>query len=219
MSSYDAIIFDLDGTLLNSRQDLAERVNATLRQLGYPERDYDHICNSVGVGDGHRTFVELMLPEGASLDEMKAFGMLFSQLAETYEGVHTRPYEGITEMVAKLASRGLKLAVFSNRTTESVRYMLGVVVPGLFETIEGVGDEVPRKPDPTGLLRTAEILGVAPARTLYVGDSPGDIIAAQRAGMRSAAVTWGYKPITELVLCDPDYVVSAPREIVTLAMR
>lgn len=195
LAGVDAWIFDLDGTLLDTLDDLADSINVMLAERGLPLRDRDEVC--AGVGDGMRKLVERMLPvEQAGEAEIDA---ALEQYRAAYRGRwnrRTRPYPGIEAELRRLTAAGVPLGVVSNKPQEFTERMISHYFPApevVFGAVFGQRDGVPVKPDPAGLIEAAGVLAVDPGRCAYVGDSPGDVLAARRAGMRAVGVNWGFR--------------------------
>lgn len=184
-------IFDLDGTLVDSREDLAQAVNHALSQVGVPQRSLAEVTHFVGDGAA-----KLMSRSLASNDQL--LDPALDAWADYYRDHlldHTRLYPGLAEV---LAAAQRTLAVQTNKPGEMARAILqGLGVAGRFAQVVG-GDEGPRKPDPAGALAIASQLGARPEETVFIGDSKVDLETARAAGMRFVAVTWGYVPEAEL---------------------
>lgn len=205
-----AIVYDLDGTLVDSRADLASAVNATLEDLGLPARSADEVASFVGegaeklvrrsLGPAH----EHRLPEALPL-WLRRYG---ERLVE-----RTRPYRGIEEA---LALPPLARAVLTNKPGKLAREIL--VRLGLapwFQRVVG-GDEAVKKPDPAGLLSLCAALGASPAETLLVGDSPIDVATGSAAGVPVCAVTWGFGPSEALARSGPLYSCETTADLARL---
>ncbi len=215
-SSLQAIIFDLDGTLIDSLADLAEAINRMLDDRGYPRRD-PGLFNAF-VGDGVRQLVLRALP-----DEVKDEPTVDACVAEYqrhYEDLwhdKTLPYPGIVKMIATLRGRGLKVAVISNKphhfTVLCCDHFFGATT---FDGVLGQRDHVPRKPDPAGALELAEALGVDIHRCAYVGDSGVDMKFGVNSGMRRIGVRWGFRSEQELSDNGAEVMVSTAEDIVKL---
>jgi phosphoglycolate phosphatase len=210
---YEHVAFDLDGTLVDSRADIAAAVNHVLGVLGLPEIDPATVFGYVG--DGARTLVARALgPEHAALMEPAVVEFM------RYYGAHlldvTRPYPGVEEALAALAQRGAVLSVLTNKPEELSRALLGGL--GLLESFVGVvgGDSLPaRKPDPAGLDHLRALSGTPRDRTLLVGDSAIDVRTARAAHVAFCGVAWGIAP-EALRAAAPERIVDRPAEIVAL---
>ena len=207
------IIFDLDGTLVDSLADLAASVNHALRVYGFPTHPLD--AYRYFVGNGVMKLMERALPEGGR-DE-KTIGRLFEEFARYY-GMHrtdlTHPYPGIQALLEELKKRGKLLAVASNKYHSAVAAMTSLYfVEALFDFVHGHREGVPPKPDPTVAWRILDEAGVAPGEAFFVGDSGVDMQTARAAGIRSIGVTWGFRVREELWESGADFIVDSPREI------
>jgi len=201
-----AVVFDLDGTLLDTIVDLAEASNLMLAELGHPRRTQAEIHGFVGKGVGN--LVRRCLSEGgpaATEFETAAALEIFRRHYAQVNGRHTRPYPGVPELLASLGARGMKMAVVTNKATV---FTLPLLERFGFDRHFGAvvcGDTLPvRKPDPATIEHACAQLGVAPQNALMVGDSANDALAARAAGMPVLLVTYGYSegmPLKEIE-CD-----------------
>ena len=210
-----AVVFDLDGTLLNTIQDLANAANPALRTLGLPEHTTEEFLHFVG--DGRRNMVLRMLPEALRADE--AMVARASGLFDEHYNAHLRdctaPYPGIPELLAALKAKGLRLGVVSNKPHEFVTQIIEGYFPGLFDSVAGQqGGCI--KPDPSGVKQVIDAFGLHPDQVLYVGDSAVDIETAQNAGTASCGVLWGFRDEAELEEAGAQYIAAHPQDIATL---
>lgn len=214
-----AVLFDLDGTLVDSLGDIAAALDAVLLELGHPTHTREAYRRFVG--EGARELVRRALP--AVLDPREASRQLDDALAR-YKARYrahlvdeTRPYEGILELIAALRARGVLLAVVTNKPHDAALEVVErLFAPRTFEVVLGQKDGVPHKPDPSGPLSILRALEVAPAHALFVGDSETDVRTAKNAGLRAVAVTWGLRDRQDLEASAPDHLVDHPREILAL---
>lgn len=210
-----AVIFDLDGTLIDSLADLADAANASLAQFGYPVHPlpaYRHF-----VGNGLEMLIRRALPAGeadrlgprltAVLEAMRA------RYSATWS-VKTAPYPGIPEALGALTEKKLPLAVLSNKpdpwTQEIVRHFFPNIA---FAAVRGARPHVPCKPDPAAALQIAADLNVPPEHTAFVGDSNVDVLTARRAGMFAVGVTWGFRDAQELRDAGASLLINRPDEL------
>lgn len=211
------VIFDLDGTLLNTIADLAAAANYALEQAGYPTHSSE--AYPYFVGNGVSKLLERVLPEDMrSAENVEKLRVYFKEYYGANMTRHTRPYEGIQDLLSALRERGINVAVASNKYQTAVDKLVRHYFPTIeWAAIEGQKDGVPVKPDPSIVF---EILSKCPtpkSQVLYVGDSGVDMDTARRAGVTSIGVTWGFRPEKELRSHFADNIVSAPQQILELA--
>lgn len=207
---YQAVLFDLDGTLTNTLEDIAFAMNRALRIHGLPEHPVEKYRYLVG--SGARMLAKRAVGEQAELVE----GVL-----ETYQAYYqehnldrTAPYDGVTEMLQALQARGVKLCVFSNKPHADTCRVVEHFFPGIdFAAVRGQMEGVPVKPDPAGALAMAEALGTAPADFLYLGDTDVDMICARNAGMHPVGVTWGFRDEAELRAAGAERLIHHPMDL------
>lgn len=212
----ELVIFDLDGTLLDTIGDLAVACNAVLALRGLPQHTYDEYCRFVG--NGIMRLVERALPEELRTpDTVAAVRADFVKYYTEHIDTHTKPYAGIPELVAGLARRGLRLAVASNKFQAGTEKLVGLFFPDVaFAAVLGQRVGVPLKPDPAVVEEILALTGVAKGRGLYVGDSGVDMQTAAAAGVRSVGVTWGFRERRELEQTGARHIVDVPGEILNL---
>ena len=210
------MLFDLDGTLLDTLTDIGNAMNHVLSAAGLPEHSLDDY--RYFVGDGAAELVRRTLPEDkreeADIREhLEAF--------KDYYGEHwqdlTRPYKGIPEMLDSLTRRGIKMAVLSNKPHEFTRMCVDEILSGWhFDAVFGLRESVPRKPHPAGALEVAACLGLSPAQFLYLGDTAIDMKTARAAGMYPLGALWGFRSREELIDSGAAVVIPHPLEIIDL---
>ena len=196
-----AVIFDLDGTLLNTLGDLTAAVNHGLTVCGLPTHTEAQVRTYIG--DGVTELIKRACPPDA--DEATLAAVLAEYLP--YYAAHnmdfTRPYDGVMEVLAELRRRGIKTAVVSNKHDSGVQALCTHYFDGLLDTAVGGGDARPLKPAPDGVLYAMELLGVIPDEVWYVGDSTIDVVTARNAGVPCVAVSWGFHDRPRLVAEHP----------------
>lgn len=207
------VIFDLDGTLLNTIDDLAVSTNYALKQHGYPVHAREEY--RFFVGNGITKLIERALPEEARLDSViREVRNRFVAYYQQHKTDLTRPYHGIPELLQELKSEGILLAVASNKyhegTVELVEHYFG---KDLFAVVLGQRENIPVKPDPTIVFEILRQTGIDKANTLYVGDSGVDMETAANSGIRSVGVTWGFRPRRELEESGAFRIVNEPKEV------
>lgn len=193
-----AVIFDLDGTLLDTLDDIADSANTVLARRGYPTHPVDDF--RYFVGDGVRMLMYRVLPESERSDEL--VDLCVSEMREEYGrnwNVKTKAYPGVPDMLNGLANLRVKLAVLSNKPDLYTKKCVDALIPGVeFDVVLGQTADVPQKPDPAGALDVALRLSVTPERTMLVGDSDVDMKTAVAAGMYPVGVLWGFRSGKEL---------------------
>ena len=209
--TYDAYIFDLDGTLLDTLPDLVNITNMALAEYGMPARTRDEINSFVGNG-GRALLGKAVSPgtEDAVVDEIFAY---WRALYPEYGHKYTKPYEGMPEALAQLKADGAKLGVLSNKFDAAAKAVIAEHYPGVFDSVQGEGPDTPRKPDPTGLRAMLDAFGVKPEHVAYVGDSGSDMAVAHAVGCLAVGVTWGYRSASDLQTAGADVLIDAPFQL------
>lgn len=210
---FNAVIFDLDGTLLDTLQDLVNTLNSVLNFHNYPTHTLDE-CRFL-VGHGMRELVRKGLPENARKDEH--IDLLLKEFMACYAdnwNVHSKPYPGIAALLDTITERNIKMAILSNKADHFTSLCAkSLLKTWNFDVVMGHKEGIARKPDPEGALLVARMLGEDPAAILYVGDSGIDMLTASRAGMYPLGVLWGFRPKSELLEFGAKTVVQHPEEI------
>lgn len=186
-----ACIFDLDGTLLDTLDDLADSVNLALTKHGYPVRSREDI--RAFVGNGVARLVARAVPEGTSKMETAAVLADFRTQYQQQQQQHTTPYPGIVDLLETLTLSGLPLAVLSNKPDPAVADLVTHFFPNVFVATRGESAAYPKKPDPQGLLQLLDQLDVTCDEALYIGDSEVDVYTAKNAKVPMAAALWGFR--------------------------
>ena len=207
------VIFDLDGTLLDTLDDLATSVNHALQRYGYPQHEL--MAYRYFVGNGITKLIERALPEEARQEETVALlRSAFLSHYQTHKTNLSKPYPGIPELLESLHRQNVLLAVASNKyhqgTVELVRHFFG---ESLFAIVLGQREGIPVKPDPTIIEEILTFSAVSKSETLYVGDSGIDMQAARNSAVTSVGVTWGFRPRQELEQHGANLIVDSPLEI------
>ncbi len=199
MSRTRLVIFDLDGTLLDTIGDLAVACNACLALRGLPQHSYDDYCRFVG--NGIMRLVERALPEPLRTPENVALVRAdFVKYYTEHIDVYTKPYAGVPELLDALIGKGVRVAVASNKFQAGTEKLVRRFFPSVpFSPVLGQRPDVPLKPDPAVVREILAATGIAPDEALYVGDSGIDMLTAAAAGVRSVGVTWGFRSREELV--------------------
>lgn len=213
---FKAVVFDLDGTLLDTLNDLADSMNSVLAKYNYPIHEVD--AYKYFIGNGVRNLVQRTLPESKQDAENVDRGL--SAMREEYSNRwnnKTKPYKGIAEMLNALVDRGLKITVLSNKSDDFTKLMVGKLLPDWnFELVFGERQGILKKPDPAGALEIAHTLGVHPRDCLYLGDTGVDMKTAVSAGMYPVGVLWGFRKAEELVENGARVLIADPAAVIDL---
>lgn len=213
---FKGVIFDLDGTLVNSLKDITDSMNAVLAAHGFPTHateDYKAF-----VGHGMTRLVISALPENKRNDAQvqQCRDALLTEYGRNYLAT-TRPYPGIPELLGELDRRGLKIAVFSNKVDDLTKKIMAALFPGYhFTVVLGSGPRLPEKPDPTGVLIISGKMGIKPPDLIYVGDSDVDMQTAGNAGMYGAGALWGFRTKEELIANGAKIILDQPLDLVAI---
>ena len=210
------VIFDLDGTLLNSLEDLADSCNYLMRKYGFPEHPLDSY--RYFVGDGIHKLVERILPENKQQADFVE--QVFQEMIAYYD-LHkedkTVPYSGIVETLETLQQKGVMLGVASNKVNKAMMPLMEHYFPTIkFTAVLGQREGIPVKPHPQIVFDILEIAGVSAEECLYVGDTGVDMDTAHGAGMKAVGALWGYRDRQELTEHQAEYIIEKPTELVKL---
>lgn len=188
---YDAVIFDLDGTLLDTLEDLTNSVNAVMTQFQMPQYSREQIRSYVG--NGIRRLMQLVIPEGENNPQF----MQVYEAFRAYYSIHcmdeTEPYPGVMALLEMLHKEGYRLAIVSNKADFAVKKLRDIYFKDLVEVAIGEREDVRKKPAPDTVYQALKELGIEYSRAVYVGDSEVDIQTAANAGMDDIIVTWGFR--------------------------
>ena len=212
---FKAVIFDLDGTLLNTLEDISISANNFLERHGFPSHAIDRY--RYFVGDGMRLLVKRILPENSFSDE--ELDLYVDEYCREYArswNVSSRPYPGIPEMLDELRKRDLKLAVFSNKPHDFTLMCVDELLGGSFDMVQGLSRDVPPKPDPSGAFRIAESIGVPPGQIVFLGDTAVDMKTSLACGMFPAGALWGFRTEEELRGAGAKLLLKRPMEFLDL---
>lgn len=214
---YHAVIFDLDGTLLDTIGDLADAANWVCAQNGWPAHsieEYKHF-----VGNGIPRLVERFSPPACRTPEKLAATLrAFTDRYAAHRLDRTAPYSGIPELLAELTRAGVPFACVSNKDDALVRSLLRTFFGDCFAAVQGRSETVPPKPDPTGTRLALAALGADAAQTLFVGDSDVDIQTGQAAGLPTCGVLWGFRDRAELENAGARYIAASPGQLARLIL-
>ena len=212
----EAILFDLDGTLLDTLEDLARCMNRSLEHLGFETHSveaYKHF-----VGDGTEEMAQRALPAG-SRDELmvrKCIQQARQQYSQSW-GDYTKPYAGIPQLLDGLVGQGIPMTILSNKPDDFTQEMVAELLKRWrFEIVRGASGQRPIKPDPAAALQIAEELAIPPERFVYLGDTNTDMKTANSAGMFAVGALWGFRTAEELTDSGAKILVSRPEEVLNL---
>lgn len=209
---YRAVIFDLDGTLLNTLEDLRDGVNYALALKGYPERSLEEIRQFVGNGIGK--LIERAAPEGVTEEEREEILKEFHVYYTEHCRVKTGPYNGIMELLKYLKEHGILMAIVSNKNDAAVKELAKYYFPEYITVAIGECVGVQKKPAPDSVFKAVSLLGVEKEEAVYVGDSDVDRETAANAGMDCVSVTWGFREEELLRSLEPEYLIHQPEELI-----
>lgn len=210
------VIFDLDGTLLDTIADLAAAANHALQKAGFPVYDTETIRTFVG--NGISKLLERALPEGArTAENVERLRTDFVPYYDAHNAEQSKPYPGVAALLLRLQERGMMLAVASNKYQAATGKLVAHYFPAIrFVKVMGQREGVPVKPDPTIVFDIMEAAGVGKEDVLYVGDSGVDMQTAHNAGVDAVAVSWGFRPRTELEAFRPLAIIDRAEELADL---
>lgn len=190
------VIFDMDGTVLDTLEDLTDATNYALSERGFQTRSIDEI--RAVVGNGVINQIRKSLPEGTDEKTLQEVVSIYKEYYTAHMNVKTRPYAGIVALLKELRARNVRIGVSSNKFDPAAKGLSREYFGNLVDFTEGESPETPKKPDPTGTLKILRLAGTTKEETLYVGDSPTDVQTAKNAGLTMIAVTWGFRTKQQL---------------------
>jgi phosphoglycolate phosphatase len=211
--TYKAVIFDLDGTLVNSLEDLADATNYALKLYGQPGHSAADFKQMVG--EGTRNLISKTLRP----DKQELIEQVLVKMREKYMQIcldKSRPYNGLMEVVTELKQRKIKLAVLTNKDQKMAQKIVEHFFNGLFQIVRGTVEAVPVKPEPAATLQVLKELGVRPVEAMFVGDSNIDIHTAKAAGIKAIGVNWGFRGRSELIEAGADAVIDEATPLLKL---
>lgn len=218
MLKFSYVIFDLDGTILDTLEDLADATNWVCAQHGWPVHPLEAYKGFVGNGAGK--LLERVTPSIVELTpELRRTLMAeFSQRYTAHSANKTHAYEGMPQALARLKAAGVRMAVLTNKPHAAAGPIVERYYPGVFDAVQGAVVGAPLKPDPTVLLALLERLGASKDETLFVGDSNVDIRTGKNAGLAACGVLWGFRTRAELTAEGADFIAQRPEELAELVL-
>ncbi len=211
-----AVLFDMDGTVLDTLEDLARAVNRALEEFGLPAVGRGQV--RAALGNGAARLIGACVPAGTAPELTEQVLAWYKPWYAAHCREETRPYEGILPLMEHLKAAGVRMAVVSNKPDGAVQELAAAFFPGLLEAAVGERPGVGRKPDPASVLAAAELLGAGREECVYVGDSEVDVRTAENAGMACVAVTWGFRDEPELRAAGAERLAHSPAELEKLLL-
>lgn len=209
---YHAAIFDFDGTLVDTLDDLADSMNAVLEDFSFPVHPVEPY--RYFVGRGMFNLARAAAPDGTPEDTLKKMAVRMGERYGSNWANKTRPYQGIPEVLKDLRGRGMGLAILSNKPDVFTKAMANhFFAEGTFDAVMGATEAIPIKPDPEGALLLAKRFGMDPGSFVYLGDTNTDMKTGLAAGMFTVGVTWGFRPVEELREAGAQAIIDAPDEL------
>ena len=214
---YKAVLFDMDGTVLNTLGDLAAAVNHTLREFSMPERSIAEVAAALSNGAAY--LIAHTVPDGTPKELTDKVLAAYAPYYDAHCDILTGPYDGIVPLMQELRDKGVKLAVISNKQDTAVKPLAEKYFPGLLEIAVGESAEVRRKPNPDAVLAALRHIGVEREDAIYVGDTEVDLQTARNAGMECASVDWGFRTREQLVEIGAEHIFDTVQELEEYLLR
>lgn len=211
---YSAVIFDLDGTLLDTIGDLTASINHTMKKYGFPCRSVEEVRSFVG--NGVANLVSRCLPEETDSELFSECLSSFKSHYKEHAAELTQPYEGIRELLTSLKSMNIRTAVVSNKVHDTSSLIIDRYFGSLIDVTIGQRDSFPKKPDPYGTLEAIRLLNCRPEECIYVGDSEVDCKTGHNAGLQVIGVSWGFRGRDVLTDNGADFIVDNASDILTI---
>ena len=211
MKHFNTVIFDLDGTLLNTLTDLHLSVNHALAKAGCPARTENEV--RLALGNGYRYLMEHCAPAGTGENRINEVLSVFEDYYYNHSMDNTRPYDGIPETIDTLKGKGYKMAIVSNKGMKAVEELARHFFGNTIKTAIGESEKVRRKPAPDSVAEAMSLLGSTKKETLYVGDSEVDIATAKNAGIDCLSVSWGFRTREQLIASGATDIIDRPSQI------
>ena len=208
---YKAVLFDMDGTVLDTLGDLANACNHTLRAFGLPERTRDELAHFLG--NGAAWLISHAVPDGTGEARTQEILHAYQPWYDAHCDIETAPYPGIVELMQALKAAGVRQAVISNKQDSAVQLLAARYFPGLLDYAVGESATVRRKPNPDAVLAALAHMGLKKEAAIYVGDTEVDIQTAKNAGLPCAVVGWGFRTEEELCACGAERIFRTADEL------
>ena len=217
MNRYQLIIFDLDGTLLDTLEDLMGATNHVLTQMGHPTRTIEEVRRFVG--NGIRNLMSRALPEGADEAEISQAFELFLPYYREHSTDCTKPYEGVPELLARLRTEGYRIAILSNKADAAVQSLCQRYFPGLYDLCRGERAGVAKKPAPDAVYEILNETGVSKDAAVFIGDSEVDVLTAKNADVNLIAVDWGFRSADTLRKAGAEQILSDTKSLLNALIK
>ena len=215
MRKYKGIIFDLDGTLINSIEDIVDSMNEVLNEYGMATFTLEEYKTKIG--SGIRNLVKRSLPENTKEEEIDEAVKLYEKFYEKNYLNKTKAYEGIDELLEKLVEMDIKLGINSNKKDNYTKELAKKIFKNIpFIKVFGEREGIPIKPDTTTMLEIVEAMELQPEEVLYIGDSDVDMITGKNADMDTVGVEWGFRSKEELISSGATYIISTPKDLLDI---
>ena len=209
--AYRAVLYDMDGTVLDTLEDMADSVNESLSRFGLPPVTLDKVRRSVG--NGARKLIFRVVPEGTDPALTERVLAFYKPWYDAHCNEKTRPYAGVPELMARLKARGVAQAIISNKPDPAVQELARAYFPGLLETAVGESASVRRKPNPDAVLAAVARMGLSVKDCVYVGDTEVDLETARNAGMDCIIVSWGFRSREQLLAAGASRIADTAEEL------
>ncbi len=213
---FETAIFDLDGTVLDTLEDLRDSVNFALSKNSLPKRTTEEV--RAFVGNGIRLLMERAVPDGTDSETLDKCFEDFKIHYKNNSANHTKPYNGIKDVLYRLKNSGVKLALVSNKADFAVQGLISDYFSGIFDFATGEKDGVRRKPYPDSVFNAVKNLNADIKKTVYIGDSQVDVETARNSGLSCIAVTWGFRDKKVLEELSPEYIIDKPSQIAEIIL-
>ena len=214
---YKAVLFDMDGTVLDTVGDLTDAINISLEKFGFPVRSQEEVKSFLGKGPAH--FVNCAVPEGTDAATKQQVLAFYEPYYDSHCQIRTAPYPGIMDLLKTLKARGIRLAVISNKQEPAVKALAARHFGDLLALAVGTSDSIPCKPNPAAVLSAMGELGVEKSETLYVGDMDVDLNTARNAGIACACVSWGFLGRKKLESLGAEHIVDSTEELLAFILK
>lgn len=208
------VVFDMDGTILNTIDDLFNSVNFALKSCGHPLRSMQEVLSFVG--NGVQKLIERALPVGFTQVQFEDCFKIFMEYYNEHKNDNTAPYDGILELMSQLQKKGIKMSVVSNKFDAGVKELASKLFAGFLPVAIGESKEVKPKPNPSGVWLALDLMGAKKEESVYIGDSEVDFETAKNSGLTFVAVTWGFRPRELHERLGAKYIADTPLEVVNI---